>query len=91
MQDTQGRAIDLRYFRDIDKREVDFVITEDNKPLYFIECKKGGQKINRPLHYLKIRFPDVKAVQVVLEKNIDLVSKDDIRVCSAHIFLSEFV
>ena len=91
MQDTFGREIELRYFRDIDKREVDFVIIEDNKPIYFIECKKSGKNINRPLYYLKIRFPDVKAVQVVLEKNIDLVSKDDIRVCSAHIFLSEFV
>jgi len=40
---------------------------------------------------LKTRFPDVKAVQVVLENDIDLVSKDDIRICSAHIFLSEFV
>jgi len=91
MQDTHGREIELRYFRDIDKREVDFVITENSKPIYFIECKKKDQKISRPLYYLKIRFPDVKAVQVVLEKDIDLVSKDGIRVCSAHIFLSEFV
>jgi len=91
MQDTYGREIELRYFRDIDKREVDFVITEDSKPIYFIECKKSGQKINRPLYYLKIRFPDARAVQVVLEKDIDLISKDGIRVCSAHIFFSEFV
>ena len=91
MQDTYGREIELRYFRDIDKREVDFVITEDSKPIYFIECKQRGQKTNRPLYYLKTRFPDVKAVQVVLENDIDLVSKDDIRICSAHIFLSEFV
>ena len=91
MQDTHGREIELRYFRDIDKREVDFVITEDAKPIYFIECKSRDKKINRPLYYLKTRFPDVKAVQVILEKNIDLVSKDDIRVCSAHIFLNEFI
>ncbi len=91
MQDTHGREIELRYFRDVDKREVDFVITEDTKPIYFIECKIRDKKISRPLYYLKTRFPDIKAVQVILEKNIDLVSKDDIRVCSAHIFLNEFV
>ena len=33
----------------------------------------------------------LKAVQVVLENDIDLVSKDDIRICSAHIFLPELV
>ncbi len=91
LQDTQGRELELRYFRDIDKREVDFVITEDKNPIYFIECKKSGKKINRPLYYLKTRFPDVKAVQVILENDVDLISKDDIRICSAHIFLSEFV
>lgn len=91
MQDTFGREIELRYFRDVDRREVDFVIIEDGKPIYFIESKSRGRTINRPLYYLKTRFPGVKAVQVILESNIDLVSKDDIRVCSAHIFLGEFV
>ncbi|MGA1838999.1 MAG: hypothetical protein ACMUIU_00085 [bacterium] len=28
-QDTKGRDLELRYFRDIDGREVDFVITEN--------------------------------------------------------------
>jgi len=91
MQDTMGREIELRYFRDIDKREVDFVITEDKKPIYFIECKKNDQKISRPLYYLKTRFPDVKAIQVILENDVDLVSKDDIRICSSHRFLNEFI
>ena len=91
MQDTQGREVELRYFRDVDKREVDFVITEDGEPIYFIECKKNSKKVDRPLYYLKVRFPDVKAVQVVLENDIDLISKDDIRICSAYIFLAEFV
>jgi len=44
MQDTHGRKIELRYFRDIDKREVNFVITEDSKPIYFIECKKKTKR-----------------------------------------------
>ena len=91
MQDTQGSEIELRYFRDVDKREVDFVIIEDGMPIYFIECKKNSKKVSGPLYYLKIRFPDVKAVQVVLENDIDLISKDDIRICSAYIFLAEFV
>jgi len=33
LEDTQGRDMELRYFRDIDRREVDFVVTEENKPV----------------------------------------------------------
>ncbi|HHF51727.1 MAG TPA: ATP-binding protein, partial [Candidatus Aminicenantes bacterium] len=32
IQDTQGFNMELRYFRDVDKREVDFVIIKDRKP-----------------------------------------------------------
>lgn len=43
-QDANGRALDLRHFRDIEKREVDFVVTEKGRPLLFVECKSGDQK-----------------------------------------------
>ncbi|WDN89611.1 uncharacterized protein BuS5_02579 [Desulfosarcina sp. BuS5] len=89
-QDTEGRDIELRYFRDIDKREVDFVITEDEKPVYFIECKKSDKNISKSLYYLKVRFPHVPAIQVLIENDIDLVTKDDIRICSVHYFLSDW-
>jgi len=51
LQDTEGGDIELRYFRDEDRREVDFVIVEDGKPLHFVECKKkSGRNISRPLN-----------------------------------------
>lgn len=92
LQDTEGRDVELRYFRDVDRREVDFVIVEDGNPLHFVECKKkSGRDISRPLNYLKTRFPSVQATQVSLEDDIDLTTKEGIRICSAHLFLSEFV
>jgi len=91
LQDTRGLDIELRYFRDVDKREVDFVIVEKNKPTLFVECKISGKNVSRSLLYLKKRFPDVTAVQIVLEKIPDLMTKDGIRICSAHHFLSELV
>jgi len=33
----------------------------------------------------------VQATQVSLEEDIDLTTKEGIRICSAHLFLSEFV
>ena len=92
LQDTEGGDIELRYFRDEDRREVDFVIVEDGKPLHFVECKKkSGRNISRPFNYLKTRFPSVQATQISLEDDMDLIIKEGIRICSAHLFLSEFV
>jgi len=91
LQDTEGRDIDLRYFRDVDRREVDFVVVEEGKPIHFIECKKSGKNLSRSLRYLKLRFPSVRSTQVVLEGDMDLVTKEGIRICSAHLFLSDFV
>ena len=91
LQDTEGRDIELRYFRDVDRREVDFVIVEDGNPVHFIECKKSGKNISRSLNYLKVRFPSVQATQVSLENDMDLITKEGIRLCSAHLFLSDLV
>jgi hypothetical protein len=91
LQDTEGRDTELRYFRDIDRREVDFVIMEDGKPIHFVECKISGKSISRSLRYLKVRFPSVLATQVSLEKDIDVITKDRIRLCSANIFLNAFI
>lgn len=81
----------LRYFRDVDKREVDFVVMEGQKPVHFIECKIKEKEASPALRYLKQRYSEVPAVQVVLEPDIDIVTKDGIRICSAHRFLKELV
>ena len=91
LQDSKGRDIELRYFRDVDRREVDFVIVEDGNPVHFIECKKSGKSLSRSLCYLKVRFPSVRATQVSLENDMDLITKEGIRMCSAHLFLSDFI
>jgi uncharacterized protein len=90
-QDTQGEEYDLCYFRDIDGREVDFVITHNKKPVKLIECKWDDAPISPALKYMKERFPDCEAWQIsaVGEKNYrnDL----NIRVCPATEFLSALV
>lgn len=91
MQDTQGKDVELRYFRDIDGREVDFVVMESGHPVQFIECKIRETDPSRSLRYLKTRFPDVPAAQLSLAGDSDLVTKDDIRLVSAHRFLAEKV
>jgi len=91
IQDTEGYSMELRYFRDVDRREVDFVILKEDKPIHFIECKKRGNKINPAIKYLKLRFPKVETTQVALEGDEDLLTKDSIRVCPAAKFLQNFI
>jgi predicted AAA+ superfamily ATPase len=91
LQDTEGREIELRYFRDVDKREVDFVVVENQLPVHFIESKTGEEDPSPSLRYLKKRFPSTPATQVILEKDLDVMTKDGIRICSAYRFLHELV
>ena len=91
MEDSEGKDIELRYFRDIDKREVDFVILEDKKPTQFIECKYHKKRISTSLKYLKKRFPKVKAIQIVNEENVNYITKDDIEVISAVDFFNNLI
>ena len=91
MQDTEGRDIELRYFRDVDKREVEFAISENGDPIEFIECKISNKDASTALRYLKVRFPSVPAIQVILEPDLDPTTKDGIRVCAAHRLLAQLV
>jgi len=49
-EDTEGFKMELRYIRDTDKREIDFVILKNKKPLFAVECK-SGEKTPNPAHY----------------------------------------
>lgn len=63
-QDTQGRNLELRYYRDKVGREVDFVVLEDRKPILFVEAKHSRSEISKGLIYLKTKFPGCRALQV---------------------------
>jgi predicted AAA+ superfamily ATPase len=55
IEDSEGETMELRYIRDIDKREVDFVVMKNNKPLFAVECKSGEKSIGAALHYFAER------------------------------------
>ncbi len=64
IQDWEGRDVDLAYFRDIDGREIDFILTENRKPVCAIECKLRYRGISKNLKYFKSKFPECRAIQV---------------------------
>jgi uncharacterized protein len=90
-QDVDGRNLELLYFRDIDHREVDFVLVEDGQPLEFIECKISGRRSESHLRYLKKRFPKAKASLISLQGTEELIDKNSIFHLPAHKFLSTLI
>lgn len=90
-QDSEGRDIELRYFRDIDGRETDFIITEDGQPLRFVECKWADAPVGKGLKYIKARFPKSEAFQIHAEGVKDYVTPEGIRVTSAVSFLADYI
>jgi len=91
LEDTQARDLSLRYFRDVDKREVDFVICESGKPMIAVECKWGDANIGNGLKYFKKHFPQCAAWQISMDGKKDYVSREGIRVCHAIKFLCDLV
>jgi predicted AAA+ superfamily ATPase len=90
-QDAKGRDLELRYFRDRDGREVDFVVTEKGAPLWFVEAKSADADVSSSLRSLKVRFPKAEAWQVSAAGTKDYVSPEGIRVAPATLFLSTLV
>ncbi len=82
-QDAHGRDLELRYFRDTDGREVDFVVVEGRTPVLVVEAKWADAAVDRSLRYLKARFPDCDAWQVSATGRKDFVTPDGIRVSHA--------
>lgn len=56
-EDVMGEDMELRFLRDTDKREVDFVVLKNDKPLFAVECKTGDKPLSAHLKYFKARTP----------------------------------
>ena len=55
IEDTQGYSMELRYLRDTDQREIDFVVLKDKKPSFAVECKTGERNLSSHIGYFKER------------------------------------
>lgn len=54
-EDVHGYRMELRYLRDTDKREVDFVVLQNRKPLFAVECKTGEKSASPAARYFAER------------------------------------
>lgn len=90
-RDVFGDQIELRYFRDTDKREVDFCITRNSDVQMFIECKWADKRTSPHLHYLQKKFPSAKFYQISATGKKSFISKQNIIHMPASKFLQQFI
>ncbi len=50
-EDTEGDSMELRFIRDSQGREIDFVVVKNRKPVFAVECKTGEQGLSRNIAY----------------------------------------
>ncbi len=66
LEDSEGERMELRFLRDTDKREIDFVVLKNKKPLFAVECKTGERNLSQHIGYFKERTSIPKFYQIHL-------------------------
>lgn len=66
MEDTEGHAMELRYLRDTDKREIDFVVLKNRRPVFAVECKMADTTLSPAIRYFAERTSIPRYYQVHL-------------------------
>ena len=89
--DSAGRELELRYFRDVDGREVDFVVVERRRPVLMVEAKLYAGSVDPSLRYLKQRFPGCDAYQIHVRGERESVTAEGIHLWGATRFLGTLV
>lgn len=65
-EDTEGHRMELRFLRDVYGREIDFVVLQDKKPSFAVECKTGEKQVAKNIPYFLERTEIPKVYQVHL-------------------------
>lgn len=66
LEDTEGYEMELRYIRDTDKREIDFVVLKNARAEFAVECKSGDREASPACRYFRERTDIPRFYQVHL-------------------------
>ncbi len=67
--DTAQGEFELRFVRDKEKREVDFLVTKDEKPWMLVECKSNSTTPSQNLIHFNSLLKPKFAIQLVTKNN----------------------
>lgn len=86
LRDAYGEKAELFFIRDIEGKEVDFLITIDRKPWMAVEVKNNDEKLSKHLIYFKNKLKIPFAYQVISKKDVDWI-QNEVRIMSVDKFL----
>lgn len=86
----EGYRIKLNYLKNVDKKEVDFFVSIDNKPWFAVEAKLNLTQPSPNLFYFQERLKIPFLYQVVKTSGVDIFKKG-VRVISADKFLTGLI
>lgn len=72
-------AFELRYLRDKQKREVDFLVVKDQQPWFLVEAKRGETRLSPSLAHFQAQTGAPHAFQAVLELPFEAVDPFTVR------------
>ena len=83
--DVQGKEHQLFYLRNKDKKEVDFLIVQDRKPICMLEVKSSQDTLSDGLNRFLKQLKNVKVIQLVqnLKREKTFPNKAEIRKASS--------
>lgn len=89
LENTEGYDMELRYIRDTDKREVDFVVLRDRTPLFAVECKLDASSVPPAVPYFaeRLKIPKYYVVHMG-DKDYEHATLP-VRVLPFHVFAKE--
>jgi hypothetical protein len=90
LHDHEGFKTGLYFLRDTSKREVDFLVTVDEKPWFAVEVKLNDDSLAPNLRYFREKLDIPFAYQVLKKPGVDRVA-DGIRIISADKLLPALV
>lgn len=85
-------VFELKYVRDQQKREVDFIVIKNNEPWFLVEVKRSDERLSKHLRYFADTTHAPHAFQVVVEADyleVDCFEQTEPCVVSARTFLSQ--
>lgn len=94
MKDVEGKRCELRFYRDDQGHEVDFVILLNRKPWIAIEAKLSERPTSSSLSFLMLRQKIPFGFQISLRGSEDFIRRQrfgEIRHISAARFLASLV
>jgi len=89
IEDTEGFSMELRFLRDTDRREIDFVVLKEKEPLFAVECKTGEKGVSPAISYFRERTAVPRFYQVHLGSKDWGDAEKKVRVLPYHLLCRE--